>query len=91
MVSNSFLQYSAFILIAFLNSFNIFIISFLNSVSIRLKTSVSLFFQGNSHDHLTGSDSSTSFYLYFSYSVSLRETIFSFGLGGLIICGSIPV
>ena len=37
------LQQSAFLSIAFLNSFSIFIISFLNSVSIRLKRSLSLF------------------------------------------------
>ena len=41
--SSSFLQQSAFLLIAFLNSFSIFIIPLLNSVSVRLKKSVSLF------------------------------------------------
>ena len=41
--SSSFLQQSAFLLIAFLNSFSIFIIPLLNSGSVRLKKSVSLF------------------------------------------------
>ena len=84
------LQYSAFLSIAFLNSFSIFVISFLNSVSIRLKRSVSLFFQGNSLGLLTGSCSSaSSFYLHFSYSVSLGETVVYCGLGGLFICGGL--
>ena len=42
-LQSSFLQQSAFLLIAFLNSFSIFIIPLLNSVSVRLKKSVSLF------------------------------------------------
>ena len=43
-------------------------------------------------DFLIGSGSSaSSFCLYFSYSMSLGETIISCGLGGLFVCGSIPV
>ena len=67
-VSNSFLQLSAFLLIPFLNSFY-----YITSIT-RLKKSVSLFFQGNSLDLLTKSGSSASSFLYFSYSVSLGET-----------------
>ena len=54
---SSFLKYFAFMLIAFLDSFSIFIISFWKLVSIRMKMSVSLFFQGNSRDLLSGSGS----------------------------------
>ena len=61
-------------------------------MSIILKRSVSLFFQVTSLDLLTGSGSSAlSFYLYFSCSVSLGETVIYCGLGGLFLCGSIPV
>ena len=45
-VFSSFLQYSAVLLIAFLNSFNSFVISFLKLVFVRLIRSVSLFFRG---------------------------------------------
>jgi len=41
-----FKQESLFLSISFLNSFNIFIIPFLDSGSGRLEMSVSLFFQG---------------------------------------------
>ena len=70
---SSFLKYCTFLLIAFLNSFGIFIIPFLNSVSIKLKRSVSLFVLsgtfscslifGNIKD-----PSAFSFYWYFSCS-----------------------
>ena len=76
---------------AFLNSFSIFISSFLNLVSIRLKRSVSLFFQEKSLDLLIGSGSSgSSFYLYFSCSMSIGETIIHCGTGRLVLCGNVP-
>lgn len=54
--------------IAFLNSFRIFIIFFLNLEPVPLERLVSLFFQGNSVDLGIGSGSSdSSFYLYFSH------------------------
>ena len=69
--SSSFLQQSAFLLIALLNSFSIFIIPLLNSVSVRLKKSVSLFILSREFSISTGSGSSaSSFHLYFSCSMS---------------------
>ena len=77
-------------MIAFLNSFNIFIIFFLNLVSIRLKRSVHfLLFQGNPLDLLIGSGFSASLsYFYFSSSMSFRKTMIYWGLGGLFLCGN---
>lgn len=73
-VSSLFLQYSTFLLIVFLNFFSIFIISVLKLLSIRLKRSCSLFFQGNFLDLLIGNDSFTSLlYLYFFYFVFKRN------------------
>ena len=69
--SSSFLQQPAFLLIAFLNSFSIFIIPLLNSVSVRLKKSVSSFVLSREFSISTGSGSSaSSSYLYFSCSMS---------------------
>ena len=49
------------------------------------------FGEGGSLDLLTGnSPSASSFYLCFSYSVNLRETIVSCGLEGLFLCKSVP-
>ena len=85
-----FLQQPAFLSIAFLNSSSI--ISLLNSAPIRLKKSVSLFFQGHSLGLLIESCSSaSSFYLYVSYSESLGDMIIYCGLRGLFSCGSIAV
>ena len=91
-VSSSLLQWSSFLSIAFLNSFSIFITSFLNSGFGRLERSVLLFFQEISLVLLTGSSSAVfSFYLYFSDSMYLGETVIYCGLGGLFLCRSIPV
>ena len=50
-----------------------------------------LLLQGNAPILLTGNGSSDSlFFFYFSYSVSLGETVIYYSLGGLFICGSIP-
>ena len=47
-------------------------------------------FQGNPLSLLSGTSSSTSsFYFYFIYFVSLGETTINCGLGGSFICGSI--
>ena len=60
-------------LIAFLNSFRIFIISFLKLVSIQLKSLFhSLFFQEKSLSLLTESSSSASFYLHLSLWASVH-------------------
>ena len=57
---------TAFLLIAFLNSFSIFIASLLNLRSNRLEESVSLFFQGIFLVLLIGSGfSAASSYFYF--------------------------
>lgn len=90
MVPSFLLQESAFLSIAFLNFFSIFIIIFLNSVFIRMKKSVSQLFQRNSLDLLIESGpSASSFYLCFS--MNLGETVISCGLEGLFLCGNIPM
>ena len=61
-------------------------------MSVRLKGSVLLFALWNSLHHFIGSSSSASpFSLYFSCSVSLEETVTFRGLGGLFVCGVVPV
>ena len=88
LIFKSFLQSPEFTLIAFLNFFSVFIISFLNLVSIRLKRSVSLFFQGNSLDCLIGSGSSaSSYYLYFFYSMNLEKKLSTVLLEGCFYVG----
>ena len=79
----------AFLSIIFLNSFSISITPLLNLVSVRLKRSVSSFVHsGELFGLLTVNDSSaSSFYLCFSYSVSLAETNISCSHGGLFARG----
>ena len=93
--SRFFLFHFLFCLFEFsLVFFSIFNISFLKLLSIRLKRSISFSFSGEFSWSclLTGHGSSaSSFYLYFSYSGSLGETIISCGLGGLFIHGNIHV
>ena len=77
---------------AVLNSFSIFITSFLNLVSVRLQRSVSLFAHSwefscsFNWDWFLGS----LFCLHFSYSMSLGKTIIYYSLKGLFISGNIP-
>ena len=65
------------------NSFSIFIISFLNSVSMRVKRSVSLFFQGNFLGILTMSGSSSLHFTYFLLLCEFRRNNYYCDLGGL--------
>ena len=85
---SSLLQSSSLLSIIFLNSFSILITSFLNLGSGKQERSVSLFFQGISLVLLIGSSSSTfSFYLNFSKSTNLEETVIYCGLEGLFKLG----
>ena len=67
---------------ALFNSFSIFIISFFNLLSL-------LIFQSKIKNGNGSSDSS--FYLYFSYSMSLGETVIYCGLEGLCLCKGVPM
>ena len=63
--------------------------SILNSVFSRQETSVSLFFQGNSLVLLIGSNSSAfSFYLTFSVSLDVGETVIYFDPEGQFYVGA---
>ena len=73
---------------AFLNSFSIFIISFLNSLCIRQKWSLSLFLQGKKELEVV---LQLLHFTYISLTLSLRETITYCGLESLFICVTIPV
>ena len=94
LASSSLSQLSAFLLIIFLNSFNIFITSFLNWGSSIDWWALfhSLFFQGTSLVlFIESSSSAFPFYLTFSVSVNLGEKVTYCGLEGLFLCGSIAV
>ena len=74
-VSSSLLQWSAFLLIAFLNSFSILLRTFWNQALVDWKGLFHFFFSGNFlHSFNWEWFSASSFYLYFSDSMNLEET-----------------